>query len=283
MIENQHFQIMSVWIRIKLLDLVLEFNFIKYMNFIDSKYFVEYNNLVGNKIEKLVNQFELSENKIDFAYSVQSSAVYSSNIEGNSIDLNSFMNYKLSNTKLRPQKELREIEDLIAAYDFANQNKLNETNFLQCHKILTKSLLIKSKQGKYRREQVGVFDSSGLVYLAVEPEFVKQEMSILFENIAELLNKTLSVNDTFYYASFIHLKLTHIHPLMDGNGRIARLVEKWFLCEKLGSKFWKLQSEKYYKVHQSDYYNNINLGVNYFELNYKKCIPFLLMLTNSFE
>jgi len=32
-----------------------------------------------------------------------------------------------------------------------------------------------------------------------------------------------------------------------------------------------------------DHYNNINLGVNYDELNYDKCIPFLLMLPKSME
>ncbi len=76
----------------------------------------------------------------------------------------------------------------------------------------------------------------------------------------------------------IHLKLAHIHPFRDGNGRAARLIEKWFIAEKLGNDFWKILSEKYYKEHQPEYYNNINLGVNYYELNYDKCIPFLLML-----
>jgi Fic family protein len=68
---------------------------------------------------------------------------------------------------------------------------------------------------------------------------------------------------------------------MDGNGRAARLLEKWFLAEKLGSKMWKINSEKYYKEHQQEYYHNINLGVNYYELDYNKCTPFLIMLINS--
>ncbi|HOG19956.1 MAG TPA: hypothetical protein PKW37_05895 [Salinivirgaceae bacterium] len=39
-----------------------------------------------------------------------------------------------------------------------------------------KTLLIKSKREEYRIEQVGVFGKSGLTYMAIEPEFVKQEM-----------------------------------------------------------------------------------------------------------
>jgi Fic family protein len=32
----------------------------------------------------------------------------------------------------------------------------------------------------------------------------------------------------------IHLRLAQIHPFRDGNGRAARLIEKWFVAEKLG-------------------------------------------------
>ena len=102
-------------------------------------------------------------------------------------------------------------------------------------------------------------------------------------DLSELLKMDLSTSKTFYHASLIHLKLAHIHPFRDGNGRAARLIEKWFLTEKIGKRFWKISSEKYYKEHQNDYYNNINLGVNYYELNYNRSVPFLLMLFKSLE
>lgn len=253
------------------------------MRILDDKYFNQYNDLIGNQIEKLIESFDFTEKTTDLGYKTQVSAVYSSNIEGNSIDLNSYMNYKLSQEKLKPHKEIQEIENLISAYEFAQSNPLTEKNFLQCHKIFAKTLVIKSKQGKYRNEKVGVFGQSGLVYLAVEPELVKETMTFFFTDLDTLLKKDLSKSEAFYFASFIHLRFAHIHPFRDGNGRAARLLEKWFLTEKIGKYFWKLSSEKYYKEHQMDYYNNINLGVNYYELNYDKCIPFLLMLPKSLE
>lgn len=79
----------------------------------------------------------------------------------------------------------------------------------------------------------------------------------------------------------IHLVFVKIHPWNDGNGRSARLIEKWFLAEKLGEKAWFVQSEKhYYQQHQA-YYKNIRLlGLEYPDLDYKQALPFLLMLPN---
>lgn len=253
------------------------------MRIIDDKYFKQYDELIGYQIEKLIKTFDFTEKSSDLGYKTQASAVYSSNIEGNSIDLNSYMNHKLLHEKLKPVKEIQEIENLILAYEFAQSNLLTEKNFLQCHRVFAKTLLIKSLQGKYRNEKVGIFGPSGMVYLSIEPEFVKKTMRDFFFDLKTLLNKDLTVSETFYFASLIHLIFAHIHPFRDGNGRAARLIEKWFLSEKIGNDFWKLSSEKYYKDHQSDYYNNINLGVNYHELNYDKCIPFLLMLPKSME
>lgn len=253
------------------------------MKITEKKYFSEYFEQIGHEIRSSIDCFDFSDQHVNLGYSTQASAVYSSNIEGNSIDLNTFMNYKLSREMSKPTKEIEEIENLITAYKYAQNNKLNESNFLECHRILSKTLLIKSKRGKYRIEKVAVFGDSGLVYLAIESEFVPERMKIFFQNILVLVKEEFSLEEIFYFASVIHLIFVHIHPFKDGNGRAARLLEKWFLTEKLGDQYWKISSEKYYKDNQEQYYANLNLGVNYYELNYANCIPFLLMLPNCFK
>lgn len=253
------------------------------MRITEKKYFDTYNKSIGEEIPKLIKDFDFSENAGEFEYLTKSSAVYSSNIEGNSVDLNSYMNYEMNREKFKAGKEIEEIEDLIKAYEFAQSNKLNEKNLLNCHKIFSNTLLIRSKRGKYRIEPVGVFGKTGLAYMAVEPEFVEKEMKLFFQDLSELLLSDLNEIEVFYFASLIHLRFAHIHPFRDGNGRAARLIEKWFIAEKLGKDFWRIPSEEYYKKNQAKYYETINLGVNYYELNYDKCVGFLEMLPNCLK
>ncbi|MDU9048574.1 MAG: Fic family protein [Candidatus Electrothrix sp. Rat3] len=248
------------------------------MKVTERKYLAAYSRIIGSQIKDLLTRFDFSEENGQFEYLTKASAVYSSNIEGNSVDLNSYMNYELSQTNSKPGKEIEEIENLIAAYGFAQQNALTEATLLHCHKIFSETFLIKSKRGVYRVEPVGVFGKTGMAYLAVEPEFIGKEMETFFSGIAELIATSLTTEEIFYFAALLHLRFAHIHPFRDGNGRAARLLEKWFLAEKLGQQFWKIPSEQYYKEHQPEYYAVIHLGINFYELDYGRCLDFLVML-----
>ncbi|HSZ85970.1 MAG TPA: Fic family protein, partial [Puia sp.] len=71
----------------------------------------------------------------------------------------------------------------------------------------------------------------------------------------------------------------NIHPFNDGNGRAARLLEKWFLSQLLGETAWYIQSEIYYYKHVNEYYKNLNhLGIFYEKLDYAKSDKFSQML-----
>ena len=286
-----------------------------FMDILEKKYFSRYRKKIGVNLIACFGSLEKNSSKIDLEYLTEASAVYSSNIEGNSMDLNSFMNAKTIEQKAKP-KEYSEIIELVSAYDFARENELTENNLLKAHKILSKPFLTKSQRGKYRDGKVGVFDQRGLVYLAIEPENVAEEMRKFFAEIDKLLpprrslsaedcdektrnslqssaerlqrgdkllKQDLDIEEAFYFASMLHLVFAHIHPFQDGNGRAARILEKWFLASKLGGEAWLIQSEKYYKENIKAYYKNINLGVNFYELNYDKCLPFLLMLPEALE
>ena len=70
--------------------------------------------------------------------------------------------------------------------------------------------------------------------------------------------------------------------MQDGNGRMARLIEKWFLIEKFGRKAISIELEKNYYKNKQTYYNNIRkIGLEYLELDYSKGLEFLKMTVDS--
>lgn len=121
-------------------------------------------------------------------------------------------------------------------------------------------------------------------YVAASPFEVRSEMGKFYSDVSALLRTDMDIESVFFYTSWIHLMFVKIHPWNDGNGRCARLIEKWFLAQKLGKKAWFLQSEKmYYRQHQAYYKKLRLLGLEYGELDYSKALPFLLMLPHSLD
>ncbi|WOC51683.1 hypothetical protein BPO_1036 [Bergeyella porcorum] len=223
---------------------------------------------------------EISSDTFNFYVSV--SSVYSSKIEGEKIELDSYIKHKKFGIKFLPDYT-KKIDDLYNAYSFAQKNELNPQNISEAHKLLSKNIVAKNWQGKFRNQNMYVTTMDGKIeYVAASPFEVETEMKKFFNDISILLNEDLSIEEVFYYASFIHLIFVKIHPWNDGNGRTARLLEKWFLAQKLGTKAWFIQSEKMYYNQHNTYYKNIRLlGLEYFELDYNQALPFLLMLPIS--
>lgn len=243
--------------------------------------FYEYKNQLNIDIESAFASIKEKPQTVeDFKFYLANSAVHSSNIEGNTVSFDTYLKASEFNLHLKT-KEIKEIEDLIAAYQYARENELTLEDILKAHEILTTSILVKKERGKIRKVKVGVRSDGRLIYLAVEPEFVKQELVKLFADISILLKTKLTTTEVFYYAALIHLVFVNIHPFVDGNGRATRLIEKWFLAKKLGDNSWFITSEKNYWDNRPTYYKNLQLGVNYYEVKYEMSIPFLSMLPNS--
>ena len=240
----------------------------------------------NNKTSLLEERFnhlqdsELSKNHFSFYTSV--SAVFSSKIEGENIDLDSFVNHKFLKTAYQIDYT-RKIDDLYDAYLFAQQNRLNPDHISFVHTLITKHILRTEMQGVFRKTNMFVISNDGKIeYVAALPQQVESEMEKLYNDIQILLSAELPVDEEFYFASMLHLLFIKIHPFADGNGRTARLLEKWYLSEKLGEKSWFIQSERYYYEQYTNYYANIRrIGIEYCDLNYLEALPFLQMLPDA--
>lgn len=178
---------------------------------------------------------------------------------------------------------IQKTDDLYNAYSFAKNNLLTKQNTVTAHKLLTKNILAPSKQGTMRTQNMYVINSEGSIeYVAASPNELNFEMEIFYADVAILKKQKLTLNEVFFFASILPLIIIKIHLWNDGNGRSARLIEKWFVAQKLGKNAWFIESEKYYYTELNNYYKKIRLlGIEYQNLDYTKGLPFLLMLSKS--
>ena len=119
------------------------------MRVIDKTYFNEYKIQIKNVANKLAT-FLSTSIKQELEYQLNVSVVYSSNIEGNSLDINSITK-EISFTKKRNEAE--EIKSLVNTHNLAQKNELNSFNFLKIHALSSQTFLIKDKRGVYRTDR----------------------------------------------------------------------------------------------------------------------------------
>lgn len=227
-----------------------------------------------------LQESELSQDTFNFYTSV--AAVFSSKIEGEPIELDSYVKHKRFGVEFLPDYT-RKIDDLYDAYQYAKSNPCNEANINAAHQIITRHILPTHGQGKLRTGNMYVTTPDGKIeYVAASPYLVPMELVKYYHDLEMLLQADLPLREVFFFAAMLHLVFVTIHPYDDGNGRTARLLEKWFLAEKLGNQAWLIESEKNYYQQHATYYQHIRLlGLEYDTLDYSKALPFLYMLPQA--
>lgn len=219
----------------------------------------------------------------NFKFSTAVSVMSSSKIEGEEMEVDSYVKHKVLNIEYLPNLTEKP-NDLYEAYEFARDNKLTLQNFLKSHSIATKHLLPVSQRGVVRVVNMLIMEqqTQRIQYEAVNAKFVKREFEKLWGELDALLKCKLNTEEIFYYAALLHLVFVKIHPFNDGNGRTGRLLEKWFLSSMIGEKGWFISSEYHYYTNLKSYYFNLaRLGLFYDDLEYEKSLPFLLMLPQA--
>lgn len=253
---------------------------------ITNEWFATWKSLLDFNIEKAfddLQQMQLESHSFTFYTSV--SVMSSSKIEGEKMEVDSYIKHKMLNIEYLAELTEKP-NDLYKAYLFAKDNSLTSKNFHEAHHLIAAHLLPEPQRGVLRKTEMLVMErkTGRIQYEAAMLSVLQKEYEKLWNDIEFLLKIDLSIEEVFYNAAFIHLVFVDIHPFGDGNGRIGRLLEKWFLAEKLGERAWYIQSEKFYYEHVNDYYKNLaRMGMFYEKLDFQKAIPFMLMLPKALE
>ena len=150
---------------------------------------------------------------------------YDSNaIEGNSLSLEE-TSFLLFEKRVPSTKSLREINETLnhkLAFDYMLSYKGDITKefILELHKLVVKNTLKENllpQIGKYRDLQVYIH---GRDWLPPKPKEVPKEM----KNLLSWYTLNKKKLHPLIVASYFHVAFETIHPFVDGNGRVGRLL-----------------------------------------------------------
>lgn len=198
-----------------------------------------------------INSLENSPRHLELRKENRIKTIHSSlAIENNSLSLEQITAIIEGKRVLGSPNEIQEVKNALQAYELLlTLNPYEEKDLLKAHKLMMADLV--ERNGKYRKDGVGIFDGNQVVHLAPPADRVPFLMSNLFEWL-----KNSDVHPLIKSCVF-HYEFEFIHPFQDGNGRMGRLWQTVILKEWKSVFAW-LPIETLIKENQVEYYNALN-------------------------
>lgn len=198
-----------------------------------------------------INSLENSPRHLELRKENRIKTIHSSlAIENNSLSLEQITAIIEGKRVLGSPNEIQEVKNALQAYELLlTLNPYEEKDLLKAHKLMMADLV--KRNGKYRKDGVGIFDGNQVVHLAPPADRVPFLMSDLFEWL-----KNSDVHPLIKSCVF-HYEFEFIHPFQDGNGRMGRLWQTVILKEWKSVFAW-LPIETLIKENQVEYYNALN-------------------------
>ncbi len=189
---------------------------------------------------------------------VRKEALVSSQIEGTQ---SSFSDLILFENEQKPDisfDDVEEVTNYVKAMTYGLE-KLSE-GFPLClrllrevHQVLMQGVRGSSQQpGEFRRSQnwVGGTRPGNALFVPPPPE----ELSSILGNFETFMNETNETLPTLIKAGILHLQFETIHPFLDGNGRLGRLLIILYLIQENTLQSPVLYLSLYLKQNRGAYY-----------------------------
>lgn len=174
------------------------------------------------------------------------SSLFSARIEGNMLELSEVETYN-SHSKNREKKE---ISNIASALDWTYSNTPRHITIDEILKLHALALSgISQDAGKFRNKPSAIFNQAGV---AVHITSLPSQVPKLTDELILYINE--NKDHPVITASIAHFAFEKIHPFLDGNGRVGRLLTTLIL-HKAGYGFRGLATfEKYLSDHRESYY-----------------------------
>ncbi len=193
---------------------------------------------------------------------VRKEAVLSSMIEGTQSSLSDLLLFEFKHQPGVPLDDVQEVSNYVAALNHG-LNRLNEDFPLslrllkEIHSILlSKGRGRECDPGEFRRSQnwIGGSRPGTAAFVPPPPENVQECMGKLELFLHDQPEKTSALVKT----ALAHVQFETIHPFLDGNGRLGRLIITLLLCSEKVLKEPMLYLSLYFKTHRQQYYKLLN-------------------------
>ena len=192
---------------------------------------------------------------------VRKEAVLSSQIEGTQSTLDELLRFENAASAGQPIDDITEVSNYVRAmmYGLERMRDTSTNGLPLCLRLLREmhALLLRTGRGnskdpgEFRRSQnwLGGSRPSNAIY--VPPPV--NEMNACLGELETFLHNDETL-PPLIKAGLLHVQFETIHPFLDGNGRLGRLLIALFLVEKNVLKEPLLYLSLYLKTHRSDYY-----------------------------
>lgn len=193
---------------------------------------------------------------------VRKEAVLSSMIEGTQSSLSDLLLFELDQEPGVPLDDVREVSNYVAALDHGLRLleeglPLSLRLFREIHGVLlTKGRGSDQTPGEFRRSQnwIGGTRPGNAAFVPPPAEEVLECMS----KLELFLHDQPEPTPVLFKAALAHVQFETIHPFLDGNGRLGRLLIVLLLCEQKVLREPMLYLSLYFKMHRQYYYELLN-------------------------
>lgn len=200
---------------------------------IDQAYFFEELIDATSKLE--VYKEKIKDSKLDCAWFMPSfqhkEALASSQLEGTHATLDGVLVNQVAPSD--KDKNINEVSNYyiatIKGYEVLKKRDFSDEFFFDLHKTLMSGNVRKpSLIGEYRKEQnyIGKYDKiHSITFIPPEPDKVPS----LMNNLIEYINNPGDKFRPLVRTAIIHAQFETVHPFMDGNGRVGRMLIPMYL------------------------------------------------------
>lgn len=193
-------------------------------------------------------------------------AVLSSRIEGTQATIEDVFRYEAEEKTSQIDEKERDVREIInyrMAMNYAikelKHRPLSENLIKDLHSILLDSVRGRNKErGKLRNMQVFIAPMGATIEEASYVPPLPAELPSLLSNLNKYLNSKTEL-DPIVQIGIAHYQFEAIHPFMDGNGRIGRLIIPLFLYQRELLTHPLLYVSKFFEEHRKDYYKLLGL------------------------